>query len=102
MLVSHLSRLTYSGANEAVALGTQDLQIFVQLVITLMKITNQYAEAYNDMIQFYGRMGELLPLLQKFEKILHDTTDLIRAVYLLYEDILKFHRTALEYFQRPS
>lgn len=53
------------------------------------------------MLDTYERIGEILPLLSQYEELFRRRPHMGRVLSLMYEDILKFHRIALRYFQQP-
>ena len=55
-----------------------------------------------ELLDTYEQMGENIGLLSQYEALFHTKPHMVRVLSLLYEDLLDFHRLALDYFQQPG
>ncbi|KAF2807330.1 putative zinc finger protein [Mytilinidion resinicola] len=67
----------------------------------LLQVASAYAEAFTELLDTYENIGESLPLLLQYQDLFHSKPHMVQVLSLMYEDILKFHRIALAYFQQP-
>jgi hypothetical protein len=65
------------------------------------QISNTCAEAFTALLDVYEHIGETLPLLLQYQNLFRAEPHMVTVLSLIYEDILKFHRLALRYFQLP-
>ncbi|KAI1121431.1 putative zinc finger protein [Nemania abortiva] len=66
----------------------------------LLQATSEVSSAFCELLNAYKDMGESLPLLSQYQDLFHAEPHLILVLSQMYEDILKFHRIILRYFQR--
>jgi hypothetical protein len=57
-------------------------------------------ESLDSLLDAYQQIGETIPLLAQYDKLLADEPAMQRVLGLMYEDILEFHRRALVIFKR--
>lgn len=67
----------------------------------LLQVTSTYNAAFNELLDTYEHIGEKLPLLLRYQDLFRSKPHMVRILALIYEDILKFHRITLRYFQQP-
>ncbi|KAI9662395.1 MAG: hypothetical protein M1821_008562 [Bathelium mastoideum] len=67
----------------------------------LLQIASTHSEAFTELLDTYEHIGEQLPLLAQYETIFREKPHMVDVLSLMYKDILKFHRIALSYFQKP-
>lgn len=65
-------------------------------------MTSAFSEAFNELLDAYQRIGENLPLLLQYQNLFQTDPKIGKILVFMYEDILEFHRRALNYFQKPS
>ncbi|KAF2178004.1 putative zinc finger protein [Zopfia rhizophila CBS 207.26] len=70
-------------------------------LVAFVWVASSYAEAFGELLDTYEHIGENLPLFLQYENLFHAQPHTVRVLTLMYEDILKFHRIALRYFQQP-
>ncbi|KAH6845783.1 hypothetical protein B0I37DRAFT_381087 [Chaetomium sp. MPI-CAGE-AT-0009] len=85
---------TFVNASEFVAFVWGPIKLLLQIASSL-------AEAFNELLDMYERLGEELPLVQQYERLFSEDPNIKRVLGYLYKDILEFHRRALKYFQQP-
>ncbi|KAK2606195.1 hypothetical protein QQS21_003366 [Conoideocrella luteorostrata] len=68
----------------------------------LLQISSTVAKPFGQLLDAYERMGENMPLLGQYIDHLGPSSHMIHIIKLIYEDILKFHQLALQYFQQPK
>ncbi|KAF2492653.1 hypothetical protein BU16DRAFT_551492 [Lophium mytilinum] len=69
--------------------------------VAFVWVASAYADAFTELLDTYEHIGESLPLLLQYQDLFHSKPHMVRVLSLMYEDILKFHRIALSYFQQP-
>lgn len=65
-------------------------------------MTSTFSEAFSELLDAYQRIGENLPLLRQYQTLFPIDMRIGKISVFMYEDILEFHRRALNYFQQPS
>ncbi|KAI1736472.1 putative zinc finger protein [Xylaria scruposa] len=68
----------------------------------LLQATSALDDAFSELLDAYGNIGQNLPLLLQYQDVFHTTPHMVRVLSLIYEDILKFQRIILRYFQQPQ
>ncbi|KAK6082031.1 zinc finger protein [Seiridium cupressi] len=68
----------------------------------LLQTTSVSDVAFNEFLDAYRRMGENLPLLLQYQDLFRAKPHMVRVLALIYEDVLKFQRIILRYFQQPQ
>ncbi|KAK4867343.1 hypothetical protein LT330_000853 [Penicillium expansum] len=66
----------------------------------LLLIADTLENAFSELLDTYEYIGENLPLLLQYQELFHTNPHMIKVLSLMYEDILKFHRIAIQYFQQ--
>ncbi|RSL58822.1 hypothetical protein CEP54_007587 [Fusarium duplospermum] len=67
----------------------------------LLETVNSCDRAFNELLDTYERMGEEFPLLLQYRDLFHpDSHDMGLILVLICEDVMEFHRIALEHFRR--
>ncbi|CAI7590736.1 unnamed protein product [Penicillium crustosum] len=66
----------------------------------LLLIADTFESAFSELLDTYEYIGENLPLLLQYQELFHTNPHMIKVLSLMYEDILKFHRIAIQYFQQ--
>ncbi|KAF1995032.1 hypothetical protein P154DRAFT_548731 [Amniculicola lignicola CBS 123094] len=70
-------------------------------IIAYVWVASVMVEAFEELLQTYERIGDLIPLLLQYEQLFRKHPHMVRILVLMYEDILSFHHIALRYFQQP-
>lgn len=65
-----------------------------------IQIADTFESAFSELLDTYEYIGENLPLLLQYQELFHTNPHMIKVLSLMYEDILKFHRIAIQYFQQ--
>ncbi|KAI0550332.1 putative zinc finger protein [Xylaria curta] len=68
----------------------------------LLQATSVLDDAFCELLNAYEHIGQSLPLLMQYQNVFHTTPHMVRVLSLMYEDILKFQRIILRYFQQPQ
>lgn len=63
--------------------------------------TSSHPGAFNELLDAYESIGESLPLLTQYQTLFQAKPHAVRNLWLIYEDLLKFHHIILRYFQQP-
>ncbi|CAI7641662.1 unnamed protein product [Penicillium glandicola] len=66
----------------------------------LLLIADTFESAFSELLDTYEYIGENLPLLLQYEDLFRNNPHMIKVLSLIYDDILKFHRIAIQYFQQ--
>ncbi|KAJ5373531.1 hypothetical protein N7517_005537 [Penicillium concentricum] len=66
----------------------------------LLLIADSFESALSELLDTYEYIGENLPLLLQYQELFRTNPHMIKVLSLMYEDILKFHRLAIQYFQQ--
>lgn len=66
----------------------------------LLLIADTFENAFSELLDTYEYIGENLPLLLQYQELFRTNPHMIKVLSLMYEDILKFHRIAIQYFQQ--
>ncbi|KAJ5768868.1 hypothetical protein N7520_003427, partial [Penicillium odoratum] len=66
----------------------------------LLQIASSYQKAFQELVSIYEDIGKNLPLLLQYQELFRTKPHMVKVLLLIYEDILKFHRLAMRYFQR--
>ncbi|KAF2102281.1 hypothetical protein NA57DRAFT_35425 [Rhizodiscina lignyota] len=74
--------------------------IFVAFVWA-KKVASSHVEAFTELLDAYEQIGENLPLLSQYQDLFKTNSHMVAVLPLMYEDILKFHKDALHYFEQP-
>jgi hypothetical protein len=61
-----------------------------------------FHEAFDALLEAYKRIGEHIPLLKQYEDCSSNTSHMRELSTLFYEDVLQFHRKAMQYFKQKS
>ncbi|KAH8652695.1 hypothetical protein BGZ60DRAFT_533558 [Tricladium varicosporioides] len=67
----------------------------------LLQVTSTYHKAFSELLDVYQRIGENFPLLLQYQTLFPNDATMGKNLAYIYEDILEFHRKALQYFQQP-
>lgn len=68
--------------------------------INRIQIADTFENAFSELLDTYEYIGENLPLLLQYQELFRTNPHMIKVLSLMYEDILKFHRIAIQYFQQ--
>lgn len=68
----------------------------------LLQATSSHPGAFNELLDAYESIGESLPLLTQYQTLFQAKPHAVRNLWLIYEDLLKFHHIILRYFQQPQ
>ncbi|KAI1147252.1 putative zinc finger protein [Nemania diffusa] len=68
----------------------------------LLQATSIVDGAFCELLNAYELMGESFPLLAQYEDLFYTIPHTVLVLPHICEDILKFHRILLRYFQRPQ
>ncbi|KAI3335699.1 putative zinc finger protein [Ustulina deusta] len=68
----------------------------------LLQATSVVDSAFCELLNAYENMGESLPLLLQYQCVFHTLPHMVRILSNIYEDVLKFQRIILRYFQQPQ
>lgn len=60
------------------------------------------SEALNSLLDAYQQIGEQIPLLSQYQELFFSSPHMKTALFMIFQDILEFHRVALGYFKRRS
>ncbi|KAK8879908.1 zinc finger protein [Apiospora arundinis] len=60
-----------------------------------------FAKAFHELLDVYEKLGESIPMVLQFEKLFQEDDNMRRVLFIIWKDILEFHRQALKYFQQP-
>ncbi|KAJ5608405.1 hypothetical protein N7537_005024 [Penicillium hordei] len=66
----------------------------------VVEIADTFENAFSEVLDTYEYIGENLPLLLQYQELFRTNPHMIKVLSLMYEDILKFHRIAIQYFQQ--
>ncbi|KAI9665474.1 MAG: hypothetical protein M1831_001616 [Alyxoria varia] len=64
----------------------------------LLQATRNHVDLFNALLESYDEIGEYLPLLKNYQRLLQNDTQLRATIKSVYEDILKFHYLATKRF----
>lgn len=64
------------------------------------KITSDYLNAFDKLLDAYGRIAETLPRLKNLAEAFKDSPALLTKLALYYAEILEFHRRAYKFIRR--
>ncbi|KAI9687323.1 MAG: hypothetical protein M1822_002366 [Bathelium mastoideum] len=67
---------------------------------SLLQIASTHSEGFTKLLDTYEHIGEQLPLLARYEALFREKPHMVDVLSRMYEDILKFHKIALRYFQQ--
>ncbi|KAJ5090487.1 hypothetical protein N7532_009171 [Penicillium argentinense] len=68
----------------------------------LLQVASNHQKAFTELLDTYEAIGEHLPLLLQYQDLFRVQPEMVRVLSLIYEDILEFHRLAIQYFQQRS
>jgi hypothetical protein len=60
------------------------------------------SEALNSLLDAYQQIGEQIPQLSQYQELFSSSSHMRTALFMIFQDILEFHREALGYFKRRS
>lgn len=61
-----------------------------------------WADSFDILLEAYQSLGENFPLLHHYAGLFRDNKEVENVLGLIYEDILRFHSSALRMFSRSS
>ncbi|OCK76290.1 hypothetical protein K432DRAFT_306677 [Lepidopterella palustris CBS 459.81] len=64
----------------------------------MLEITNDHHEAFNEVIDVYGKIGLKQPLYTQYEELLRTQPDITQVISAGYSDIVQVHALALRVF----
>ncbi|KAF4628757.1 hypothetical protein G7Y89_g9399 [Cudoniella acicularis] len=67
-----------------------------------LQVANGWAESFDTLLDAYKRLGENLPLLQQYQSLFENSSDMRRVLSLMFNGILDFHLSALRLFKRRT
>ena len=71
--------------------------------MTVVKMASDHANAIEKIVVAYGRIGEILPRLNRLGSALcKDEDDFQHVLAILFADILEFHGEAYKFLRRPG
>lgn len=101
---AHVFRLTFIGTSQVSApskiLAIPCLRCLDYETINRIQIADTFENAFSELLDTYEYIGENLPLLLQYQELFRTNPHMIKVLSLMYEDILKFHRIAIQYFQQ--
>jgi len=68
----------------------------------LLQISSTWANSLDRMLDAYEQIGEALPLLQQYESLFVQHSEMRKILVLIYGDILEFHMRAIRFFEHPG
>ncbi|KAI3329791.1 hypothetical protein F4824DRAFT_372120 [Ustulina deusta] len=93
----------YSGAIDTLSNGLSPYLPWIWAPIKLMlRITSDYLNAFDKLIDAYGRIAETMPRLKSLSDAFKENPALLTKLALYYVDILEFHRRAYKFVRRKS
>lgn len=72
-----------------------------QLLTSTTQATSEHCEAFRELLSAYACIGDALPQLLQYQDLFRTEPHMVEVLALLYEDVLKFQRIILRYFQQP-
>ncbi|KAI0157994.1 putative zinc finger protein [Hypoxylon sp. FL1284] len=69
--------------------------------VALIWTTSVDDVAFCELLNAYECIGEALPLLLQYRDLFRAQPHMVRVLALIYDDVLKFQRIILRYFQQP-
>jgi hypothetical protein len=55
-------------------------------------------DSFDILLDAYQQIGDVLPLLESYQSLFRDNSDMTKIVALMYLDILEFHKQAIRFF----
>jgi hypothetical protein len=83
----------FCNANEFVAFVWGPLKF-------LLLTAEAFSDAFNELLDVYEQIGEILPLFSQHEELFRDNSHMAEILPLVYKDILEVHRLSLKYFNK--
>lgn len=71
-------------------------------ILTSYQVAGSFADAFHELLDVYEKLGESFPLLDQYDRLFREDSNMLRVLTFIYKDILDFHLQALRYFQQPS
>lgn len=68
----------------------------------MLHSTSQDQKALDVLLDAYDKLGNTIPILNGFEPIFETYPDLCKILELIYQDVFKFHESALRLSTHPS
>lgn len=68
----------------------------------LLQTSSTWATSLDRILEAYEQIGEALPLLQQYESLFTQHTEMRKILVLMYKDILEFHIQAIRFFDHPG
>lgn len=66
----------------------------------ILIVTNNYANAFNTILDSYERIGEIIPQLTQYQAFFSENDHMQVVLSQVFEDILNFHAKSVQYFQK--
>lgn len=66
----------------------------------MTKSFEKFEDVFNGLLDTYQEIGQNLPLLQQYRELFNNDSFMVRILSVIYEDILKFHRIAIKYYNQ--
>ncbi|KAI0976556.1 hypothetical protein F4678DRAFT_413747 [Xylaria arbuscula] len=93
----------YSGAIDVLSNGLSPYLPWIWAPIKLMlRITSDYLNAFDKLIDAYGRIAETMPRLRNLGDAFKNNPTLLTKLALYYAEVLEFHRRAYKFVRRKS
>ena len=77
-------------------------KLFIGKLLNVNQIASNMSEALNSLLDAYQQIGEQIPLLSQYQELFSSNAHMKIALFMIFEDILEFHREALGFFKKRS
>jgi len=68
----------------------------------MLQVADSMPKAFDSLLEAYEQLGEVIPSLDKKQRVFEVHPQLIKILELMYSDLLEFHEQGLRIFDRPS
>ena len=92
----------YSKVIEPLCNGTPFLPWIWAPTKLILQISAEHESAVEKIVSAYGRIGDVLPRLNRLSSTLVDEVDFQQILAFVFADILEFHREAYKFLHRPG
>jgi hypothetical protein len=73
---------------------------FPLIIVDWRKITSDYLDAFDKLLDAYERIAETMPRLRTLGDTFKDNPTLLTKLALYYAEVLEFHRRAYKFVRR--
>ncbi|KEF62317.1 uncharacterized protein A1O9_00289 [Exophiala aquamarina CBS 119918] len=67
----------------------------------LLQMSSTWANSLDRILEAYQQIGEVFPLLQQYESLFIQHTEMRKILVWIYKDILEFHTRVIRFFDHP-